>query len=243
MSRCDSNRMNRRRWNIERIRKRHLGYRYALVLMVLLLLVQPFAQHAPMFNCGLVNLLAAYLMLFMVRLSPLRSSRIPVYGLGSMAILLDFVYVITVLQRHDPSVALALGHMAAWLLFFGVTLMRLLKALIREPYVTTSVVMGSALGYLLIGYSGGIVMNVLMDIRPDSFSPLKEVSGAGDGLMVRLPQMILGSFDYLTSAGSTSVLPANLMGQLACTLITIAGQLYIAIMIGLVLGRFHKRMG
>jgi len=41
--------------------------------------------------------------------------------------------------------------MAAWLLFFGVSLMRLLRVLIREPYVTTSVVMGSALGYLLIG--------------------------------------------------------------------------------------------
>jgi len=66
--------MNRRRWNIERIRKRHLGYRHALVLMVLLLVAQPFAQHTPMLNCGLVSFLAAYLMLFMVRLSPLRSS-------------------------------------------------------------------------------------------------------------------------------------------------------------------------
>jgi len=86
-------------------------------------------------------------------------------------------------------------------------------------------------------------MNVLMDVRPDSFAPLKEISGAGDGLMVRLPQMMLGSFDYLTSVGSATVLPANLLGQLTCTLITIAEQLYIAIMIGLLLGRFHKRMG
>jgi len=42
--------------------------------MVLLLVAQPFAQHTPMLNCGLVSFLAAYLMLFMVRLSPLRSS-------------------------------------------------------------------------------------------------------------------------------------------------------------------------
>ena len=39
--------MNHRRWNIERIRQRHLGYRYVLALMVVLLLAQPLAHALP----------------------------------------------------------------------------------------------------------------------------------------------------------------------------------------------------
>ena len=110
-------------------------------------------------------------------------------------------------------------------------------------YVTTSVVMGAASGYLLIGFSGGIVLDALMYLRSDSFAPLRDVYSNSNGMILRLPQMILGSFGYLTSVGTAAVVPVSLTAQVICTLITIVGQLYIAIMIGLMLGRFHHRRG
>ena len=80
--------MNRRRWNIKRIRQRHVGYRYVLGLLVVLLLAQPLAHAAPLLNCGLVILLATFLMVGLTRVSPLLNSRIPAYCLGCLAIAL-----------------------------------------------------------------------------------------------------------------------------------------------------------
>ena len=234
--------MNRRRWNIERIRQRHVGYRYALVVVVLLL-AQPLAHTIPLLNCGLVILLATFLMVGLTRVSPLLNSRIPAYCLGCLAIGLEIPYAVMIQQHISPSFAFTFAHVVAWIAFFGLYLFRMVRALVREPYVTTSVVMGATSGYLLIGFSGGIVLDALMYLRSDSFAPLKDVYSSSDGIILRLPQMILGSFGYLTSVGSSSLVPVSLEAQVICTLITIVGQLYIAIMIGLMLGRFHHRRG
>ena len=235
--------MNHRRWNIERIRQRHLGYRYVLALMVVLLLAQPLAHALPLLNCGLVILLATFLMVGLTRVSPLLNSRIPAYCLGCLAIALEIPYALMIKQNISPSFAFTFAHVVAWIAFFGLYLFRMVRALVREPYVTTSVVMGAASGYLLIGFSGGIVLDALMYLKSDSFAPLKDVYSSSDGVILRLPQMILGSFGYLTSVGNASLVPVSLEAQVICTLITIVGQLYIAIMIGLMLGRFHHRRG
>ncbi len=235
--------MNHRRWNIKRIRQRHVGYRYVLALMVAVLLAQPLAHVLPLLNCGLVILLATFLMVGLTRVSPLLNSRIPAYCLGCLAIALEIPYALMIKQNISPSFAFTFAHVVAWIAFFGLYLFRMVRALVREPYVTTSVVMGAASGYLLIGFSGGIVLDALMYLKSDSFAPLKDVYSSSDGVILRLPQMILGSFGYLTSVGTASLVPVSLEAQVICTLITIAGQLYIAIMIGLMLGRFHHRRG
>ncbi len=235
--------MNHRRWNIKRIRQRHVGYRYVLALMVAVLLAQPLAHVLPLLNCGLVILLATFLMVGLTRVSPLLNSRIPAYCLGCLAIALEIPYALMIKQNISPSFAFTFAHVVAWIAFFGLYLFRMVRALVREPYVTTSVVMGAATGYLLIGFSGGIVLDALMYLKSDSFAPLKDVYNSSDGVILRLPQMILGSFGYLTSVGTASLVPVSLEAQVICTLITIAGQLYIAIMIGLMLGRFHHRRG
>jgi hypothetical protein len=235
--------VNRRRWNIERIRQRHVGYRYVLVLLVLVLLAQPLARALPLLNCGLVILLATFLMVGLTRVSPLVNSRIPAYCLGCLAIGLEIPYAVMIQQHIGPGFLFTVAHVVAWIAFFGLYLLRMVRALVREPYVTTSVVMGAASGYLLIGFSGGIVLDALMYLKSDSFAPLKDVYNSSDGVILRLPQMILGSFSYLTSVGTASLVPESLAAQVICTLITIVGQLYIAIMIGLMLGRFHHRRG
>lgn len=235
--------MRRQRWNIERIRQRHGAYRFALGLLVVMLVAQPLARAVPLLNCVLVSLLAAFLMLGLTRVSPLVNSRISVYGLGCLAIALEIPYAVLIQQHRGPSFLFTVAHVIAWIAFFGLYLFRMVRALVREPYVTTSVVMGATAGYLLIGFSGGIVLDALMYLSPDSFAPLKDVYNSSDGMILRLPQMILGAFGYLTSVGSAALVPVSLTAQVICTMITIVGQLYIAIMIGLMLGRFHHRRG
>jgi hypothetical protein len=235
--------MNRRGWNIKRIRQRHVAYRYAVVLLVLFLVAQPLAHAVPLLNCGLVIGLATFLMVGLTRVSPLLNSRIPVYCLGCLAIAMEIPYAVMILQDIGPSFLFTIAHVVAWIAFFGLCLFRMVRALVRERYVTTSVVMGAASGYLLIGFSGGIVLDALMYLNSGSFAPLRDVNSSSNGIILRLPQMILGSFGYLTSVGTAALVPVSLTAQVICTLITIVGQLYIAIMIGLMLGLFHHRRG
>ena len=47
-------------------------------------------------------------------------------------------------------------------------MVRLVRSLIREPFVTTSVLMGAA-GYVLIGLLGGVLLNTLYLLHPVAF--------------------------------------------------------------------------
>ena len=45
----------------------------------------------------------------------------------------------------------------------------------------------------------------------------------------------------LTTVGTTVLKTCNVAGQVVTTVITILGQLYVAILIALILGRYHRR--
>jgi len=55
------------------------------------------------------------------------------------------------------------------------------------------------------------------------------------------PALMAASFMILTSVGSAVLRSSDVTGQLITVVITISGQLYIAILIALILGRFHTR--
>ena len=57
------------------------------------------------------------------------------------------------------------------------------------------------------------------------------------------PALMAASFEILTTVGSGVLRSASVTGQVITVVITIAGQLYIAILIALILGRFHRRTG
>lgn len=55
------------------------------------------------------------------------------------------------------------------------------------------------------------------------------------------PNLDLGAFGYLTTAGTNLIQTRSLVAEAAITLISVAGQLYLAILIALVLTRYHRR--
>ena len=131
-------------------------------------------------------------------------------------------------------------------------LVRKVKSLVREPYVTTSVVMGAASGYLLVGIAGGVLLNAVSVLSPSTFAlpvvpqaagltPGGQVHHAVLGQLANAPALMAASFNLLTTVGSSVANPIDVLGQVSITIITVSGQLYVAILIALILGRFHKR--
>jgi hypothetical protein len=233
--------MDRHFWDINRIRKRHVAYRYLLFLEVLIICIIPLGFSYPLVLSAAALVLELYVLFFLGRVSNLKRGRRTMYLLGLATFLVELIWFLVDLNRrflyldvffaiNQPS--LSLLRFFLWFLFFGILLIRLIKALIREPFVTTSVVMGAGAGYLMLGFVGGVLLNTIFYFQPVAFVPLPQNPTA---------ILNIAAFGYLTTLGSSVVNQDYPLAQIGALLITLGGQLYVAILIALVLGRYHSR--
>jgi len=207
---------------LSRIRQRHRGYRITLLVQVGILLLLPLTQRLPGLLSLLLCLLAAVLLVFTSHFSPLRSSKRLIFGLGGLAISMEILW-------HGALILTpSLGR---WLTFP------------REPIVTTSVVLGAASGYFTLGIAGGILLTALWVLDPSSFNAavLPPVSAGQPAVLAVAPALMVSAFGVLSAVGSSVLSPASVVAQVVATSVAITGQLYVAILIGLILGRAQRR--
>jgi len=228
---------------IQRMRLRHRGYRLLLLTISLVLLLQPVAEAFPLLNSLAAICLARVMMLFLTRHSPLQARKRSFYGLGMGTIAYELVWLFSLTSHSSLVLHLAIPRLLLWTLFIGTFLLREVKVLMVEPYVTLEVVMGASAGYLLIGYLGAFLLHTLLLWHPASFdlALLPLGSASLQDPMRTFPAMVLASFGSLTTMGNAIALPRQLLGSTGCMVITLIGQLYVAVLIALILGRFHRR--
>lgn len=231
------------REEVRRIRLRHRGYRLLLLGICAVLLIQPFARLWPLITPVVAILMALVMMLFLTRYSPLRARKRLFYGLGIAAIVSELAWLFVLLTDASLAQHLAILHLQVWGLFIATFLLREVKALMLEPYVTLAVVMGAAAGYLLIGYLGAFLLHTLLLWQPEAFDVSQIMPGFDPSLhpLRMFPSMVVASFQSLTTTGGPMARPGYLLPSTGSLVITLAGQLYLAVLIALVLGRFHRR--
>ena len=140
---------------------------------------------------------------------------------------------------------LALIHLLLWALFIGVFIVRKVRSLMLEPYVTVYVLMGACSGYLLIGYAGGFLLHSLMIWHPAAIDPAYLPAGIDPIAQQHrkvFPAMVSASLEALTTLSNGVSRPGDLGSRVCCLTIAILGQLDVAMLIGLILGRFHQTM-
>ena len=226
----------------QRIRRRHRGYAYLLAVVVVAVLIQPLALNWPLLTSMNSIIMALVMMLFLTRNSAVRAHKRWLYGLGTSAIIFEVIWLVSMV--HLPSLArhLSLIHLLLWALFIGVFIVRKVQSLMLEPYVTPYVLMGACSGYLLIGYAGGFLLHSLMIWHPAAVDPAYLPAGI-DPIAHPLkvfPAMVCASFEALTTLGNGVSRAGQLGGRVCCLTIAILGQLYVAMLIGLILGRFQQ---
>ena len=228
---------------LQRIRSRHLGYRITLVYELLVLLLLPVAQvFTPLLSLLLIGL-ALVSMVFVNRFSGMRQSAPMMVGLGCTAIGLEVIWRAALLFNPAVGRLITLPHVGVWVLFLVALVVRGVKALIREPFVAMSVLLGAASGYLTLGIAGGVILTSVWVLEPSAFiaSALPSLSGDSVPNAAVASALMTASFGLLTSAGTDVINTKHVTVEVLATLITISGQLYIAILIGLILGRFQRR--
>jgi len=228
---------------LERIRRRHFGYRIMLLYELVLLLLIPVAPTVPPLLSVLLIGLALVWMLFVNRFSGMQRTAPFMTGLGCTAIVLEVIWRASLVFNPGIGRLITVPQVTVWLVFLLALVIRGIKALLKEPFVTTSVLLGAASGYLTIGIAGGVMLTSVWVLEPTAFvaSTLPSISGSVHPNAAVASALMNASFGLLTSAGTTVINAKHITAQLLGTLITIAGQLYIAILIGLILGRFQRR--
>ncbi len=232
------------REQLYRIRKRHLGYRITLIYELVLLLMLPLAQ---LYSWILSLLLIGQALVFMVfvsRYSSLKRTRPVMYTLGSGAIVLEVIWHAALIWNPLLGRVLTLPHVVVWVMFLLVAVVRKVKSLIREPFVTMSVVLGAASGYLTVGIAGGVLLTAMWVLQPSAFvaEALPQLSAASVSSVAVAPALMAASFGLLTTVGTDVLSASNVTVQVIANVITIAGQLYVAILIALILSRVQRRL-
>jgi hypothetical protein len=136
----------------------------------------------------------------------------------------------------DLALQLCAPRLLLWLILLPYVLWSLVNALAEEPVFSGSVLMGAASGYLLVGFTGGIVLNTLMVLEPAAFD-LPQTSGGLAAGLAHAPTVLGAAFGCLTTLGSPVLRLDHLSVLIASVGIAVVGQLYIAILIAGVLGK------
>jgi voltage-gated potassium channel len=118
-------------------------------------------------------------------------------------------------------------------LFLVMTSVRLVMLLARVPQVNGQVMAGAAAGYVLLGLTGGVLATTTQTFKPGSF-----LLGAGTNQEALLDRLTYFSFVTLAGLGYGDVLPGNPFGERFAILLSIGGTLYVALLVGLLLGRY-----
>ncbi len=121
-------------------------------------------------------------------------------------------------------------HPALALIFFGLIFTRLIGYVLRSKEINNNDLLALCSGYLLIGIIAASFFYVLDLKYDDSFQMIQ----SGD----QFYNLLYYSFITLTSVGYGDILPTHNLTKALSMMLGIAGQLYLAIIVGLVIGKY-----
>lgn len=139
------------------------------------------------------------------------------------------------------SILLILAKMVN-IIFFFVIVGSLIKQISTARKVSAGIILSSVAGYLLLGLIFSIITIFIMDNDPDAFSsPPKLNAESEESINASVP--IYYSFVTLATLGYGDIIPLKPYTRSIATLITVTGQLYIAIIVALLVGKFSSQTG
>ena len=162
-------------------------------------------------------------------------------GLGILAVVSMWLWLLTPHELIYSGVPLALS----WSVLVGWSVIRLVKRFAEEPKVSEALLMGATAGYLHIGLTAGLVMSALETIQPGSFGPLNVPIGAGTSVFAT--SHVFSTINYfafvcLTTVGFGDINPMLPLSRMVSVATSIAGPLYLAAVMGVLIGRFASNL-
>ena len=167
-------------------------------------------------------------------------SALSLESISKKKLILIFALLLTIIVwvafRIDLSVLLVVSRIGQ-VLFFIFIVVRLIQQTANAKNVNIRVIADAINGYLLVGVVYSIVVYSMLLFQPNAFHfPEGNSSNEGDAMS----KMFYFTFVTYTSTGYGDITPVFPGARSLVTLISTTGQLYIAIIIALLVGKFSS---
>ena len=140
---------------------------------------------------------------------------------------------IPALEGGWPTTTIKLTVLSLLSLFFLDSSVRIVQLLARAPRVSVRVMAGAAAGYVLLGITGGILATTTETFLPGSF----HFDSVLDQELL-LDRLTYFSFVTIGGLGPGDIVAGNAVGERFVILLSVCSTLYVALLVGLLLGRF-----
>ena len=206
------------------------------------------------------NNYAAFLMsLILLTIFPLIAAFVPSYSIPIFRAIYTVViivgtYTVTTTLRH-LSFGVIIGFLAMasyWgrelvsvseglsifptiigIAFFSYIVFELYESIRAQKTIDLNVVIGTIIGYLLLGIIGGQFCLLLDTLFPESFTNIMTEQSPY--------QYYYFSFISLTTVGFGDITPSSDAARSLALLISLTGQIYLTVVIALIIGKFLSR--
>ena len=151
------------------------------------------------------------------------------FRIGVILAVLEFV--VTVFNTVRPSPLLDYTALVIALIFCSLSLVFALINVLRGKRMDANRMTGAICVYLLLGITLGLLNIFTYRLIPDSFTGLPMNLDAEQGLSI-----IYYTFVTMTTLGYGDILPVGPLARALAYMAAIAGQFYIAILVGMMVG-------
>jgi len=204
------------------------GYSFLLAMMVLLILLPPFLLSLP--NVAVIIYILVTLVLLNCFLILFGHSHQHWMVIVLFVLVLSYLWYDLLISANN--VLYKLGNNVVIAIFFSLTFAKIVRTIFKLKKVTAKVVVGAIGAYLLLGLVGAFIFEIVTILYPDSFSNTEIFSGFYGEIYL--------SFITISTLGYGDITPITPQGQAAAIFVAISGQLYLAILMAMLVGKFLK---
>ena len=203
-------------------------YYYLFVLLGLLILLPPFLIGFEYLSYTIFLILSLIIINSVLILFDKSNKR----GYGVIVTIVTLTFIWLSVANDWQNTTLQVLRMIILSLFFGFTFSKMIREISKMKRVTTKVVIGGIGAYLLLGLIGSFLFEIVELLHPDSFSKMDSFSGFYAEIYL--------SFVTISTLGYGDITPLTSQGQAVAILVAITGQLYLAIFMAMLVGKFLK---
>ena len=200
-------------------------YLFLLIFLLAFLLLPSFFINPKIKTGAIYGFLIAVIVIGIYELSESNHSFWAGVFFGIIALISNSIFVS---ENIDLIFLIRMGSLIS---FFGLLTIHLLIRISKTRTINTNLIYGAISGYILIGLIGGMGFRLINHFYSNSFI-------FGNGLEAKIDDLTYFSFITLSSLGYGDITPVTPPGPSLSVFISICGQMYTAIVIGIIIGKF-----
>ncbi len=198
-----------------------------VVITIFVLPVFPLALHRLLYNI-------AFTIIFFLAMLAIEKRRSRFYWMAVVAVVSEWVSFFLDL----PSMMVL--SVTINIFFFIFMIIILIIQVARTQEVNLQVIAESVNGYLLLGFAFALVVTVIASLYPDSYNFVAQNAGLQEQYS-QMSNYVYFTFTTFTTLGYGDIVPKIPLTKSLAILTSVSGQVYLAIIIAMLVGKFSSK--